>query len=398
MTYIDTIEKTLGCELSKRNLADVRFEHKEIFKLREAVGAYYKNNDLPPKKINEVRPFLSPHYPVGNKVQWPVRNHFNDNYRFEFERPASSPLVDLCKKYLLYSHSICFEDPLVYLLDYFEEKETEHSKARLPAIQFVLEDYAEMRELIQQGIVVLYCQDRVGAIYDNDFILSGLEISEICNKIGVTEVEASLISHPILKDIHLIDLLNNRIDLYFPTKVHSDVYAGLLHLFQKNFSSSDVKLPFMNSIIGEIDTLNLNRISTSDLISIRKNEETFEIWRNFNSEILDELYDDSMMYSNKSQEFLSVAKQKFKDVDPLIKGRLHSSDVLSDLKTATRTAGIGVSLGLLGGSVFQSSAAIPAFVGGMAPYAQLIWKYCLEGLPTKENLSINNHFMVYNLK
>ncbi len=244
-------------------------------------------------------------------------------------------------------------------------------------------------------------RETLSLISDISCSVSGVGFEELkrlgqFTQLSLTEI--GLISHPILKDLDISKRLNHNIDLYFPDKNYIEIYTALLKVAQSVFNSSSVIQPFLSSTIGQINGIKINAVSIEDIKNLRENEEVFKVWRDFTQEILTELYKTESLYSDKGQEFLHIAKLKFKDVDANIKSKLHKSPVLKDLTNTFEQSIIGVSVGAVAGVMSGLNPANSMITGGLAPWIKLIVSYIRTVNPMNENISLNNHFLVYDLK
>ncbi|TGE06107.1 hypothetical protein [Hymenobacter fodinae] len=398
MNFLQTVETSLGFELTTLNLSKVELTHTMLRELSHNLNNYYSSYDFPEKPSNTVRPFLSPHYGIGNDIQWYVRGHFDNALNYNFNAPTSSPLIDICKKHLLYSHSISFEDPLIYLTDYFAYAPSKYSNARIPAIKFLLNEYAQMKPLIERNYIVPFAYNKVGVMDDSQYILNEEEILLLNEYVLLPEKDIEFKSHTILKDLDLVSRLGYNIDLYFPSKEYIGVYAGILRMAEKSFVSADVIQPFMSSVVGQISGIRINAVSIEDIKHIREGEEAFHIWREFTHSILNQLYSTELLYSDKGGEFMHIAKSKFKELDSGIKSRLHKSPVLKEILNTAEQAAIGISIGAISGMVLGSSPYNSMVTGGLSPIVRLIINYFKNIFPINRNISLNNHFMAFNLE
>lgn len=402
MGYINEIDKSIGTELNSSSIESIELTHEILYDMWKNISEYYLENPFPAKKSNQLRPYLSYRYPIGKKIHKSVNKYYKKigSSTIKFQRPENFPLRNLLKKHLLYVDSICIHDPLIYLLDYFKYPESTNTnlKFRIDAVKYILEEYASLRNLIDQDIITFQSQENTGIQFANDFYLNAEESKTVANLLPykIVPSDISMISKPILQDMDISRRLNGNIDLYFPTAEMIELYSAILRTFQQKFDSKYVIQPYLNSIIGEIDHINPNKVSVEDIINIRKNEETFRMWREFVEDILGEFYRNRILYTDSSLEFTRIAKEKFLDLDNELKKRLHKSYVLKNITSKTEKAIIGVGVGALSGMALDMNAMIPMMIGGVTPFVELVVELIKQIFPMSETISINNHF--YSLK
>lgn len=399
MEYLQAIESALGFELHPNSIKDAVLTHEIIYNLNKNIVDHYRNSPFPKKDKHHVRPYLSHDYAIGNLIHQPVYKNYNLESGFG---EIDYPLSGILKKHLLYVNSVCIHDPLIYLLDYFgRKKETSLSKERIPRVKLILEEYAILRDLIKSNIITFESGERTGPQSFSDYFVNDEEIQAIYkNSNFETEISKSFfVIEPILRDMDLIGKLDGQIDLYFPDKKYINLYAGILKTFEQKFHSEIIKKPYYNSILGDIDIIDVNRLTIDDILNLRKNEESFNLWREFMEKVLIEFYKtDDRSYSDKDTEFQRIANEMFREVDAKLKRRLHNSNYLSDVIDATQRACIGVTTAGIAGVALSLPPSLPMLIGGVTPFITLIINLLRTIYPMQETISINNHFFCLNLK
>src|SRR3569832_2394179 len=133
-TLIDVFESVLGIPFDPRWTKKISIDVPLARRLAEAVNDFYKDFQIPEKDRGEMRPYLFHSYERGQRP-------WNSFVRFEgseytFTQSDDSDHVKFMKPFLLYSHGVCFLDPLPGLLDYFRSspEESEFEMARLPGL------------------------------------------------------------------------------------------------------------------------------------------------------------------------------------------------------------------------------------------------------------------------
>lgn len=401
MNYIESIESALGFKLNQNSLRSYDLTYDVVHKMYNSIKEYYRCSFFPVKKKNHIRPYFSPHYELGKEIHKPVNSYLKSESGYQFNKPNNHPLTALLKKHLLFVNSVCIHDPLIYLLDYFnDKKETEASKVRIPIIKFLLEEYSILRELILTDIITFEAGERfLGQRPDNIFLDENLK-NEVY-KLSKTTLNKSEVFLPILEilgDISIKNVFNNNIDLFLPSREHVKLYSGILKLFEKQFDSREIKQPYFCSVIGEINSIKTQHLSIEDIINLRKNEELFHLWRAFLEDVLNDFYNSDGMYSSKTVEFQKIANEKFKNIDSKLSKRLHNSNYLKKITDAAHTSSVGIVAGLMSGIALDKNSAIAMLASGTGPFIKLMIDSIRNIYPLSETVSINNHFYSLNLK
>jgi hypothetical protein len=224
-TIIDVFEEILGVPFDPRWTKKISIDVTVGRRLAQAVSTYYESFRLPEKDRSEMRPYLFHAYRTGDQL-------WNSLVRFEggeytFSASRDTDLFRFLKPFLLYSHAICFLDPLPGLLDYFESssEESDFAMARLPGVAHLLLEYVKIADLIRRRIVVPISGELFGFYERGNFPLSDSEIREVIDLLTSIprfqkQAEYVDLNHRlgslIKEQLWLNQRMENRIDLYFP--------------------------------------------------------------------------------------------------------------------------------------------------------------------------------------
>ena len=371
-SIVDVIEKCIGFPLEERYVSKYDISPDKLHELGFALGDFYENFTLPKRRGNEFRPYISANLtaskPLGMGYVFGEQHFSNQdnaafpNYSFDADNTTSISVN--VKKYLLFCHRLFIHDPIPYLLDYFRfDPTSEFALARLPAIKQLLIEYAQLKPLLKQKIVVPLSDEVFGTVFLNDTTLD----REILNRIGERirkqgREDLLTIYHAVVSNIShqqfITARVKDRIDLFFPNSQWITIFSELMKELQKQFSSKDVLEPFKAGTLGEITAVNPNAVSIKDIIKMRKNEELFNDWRKMMSSILRDLYENEGYYSDLDKEFIELARDRLDDWESKFKVKTTKKSVLKAFADSGEKLIFGAASGATTG------ALTGAFLGG----------------------------------
>jgi hypothetical protein len=96
------------------------------------------------------------------------------------------------------------------------------------------------------------------------------------------------------------------------------VLQGLWTAASQHYSSKQIREPFEVGVLGELASLDTDKISTADIISVRS-EQAFEDYRRIVQRILRRLQDQEGKFSNLEGEFSVAAREEMADCDDKIR-------------------------------------------------------------------------------
>jgi len=147
-TVVDVYESCLGRSLERKDLSRSPLTPKDLSTFALALSNHYRTYRLPRKAVPDLRPSISPGFTTSRSVGLDYvfgTRHFRGTFDFKFDTASQGEMTLNLKRYLLYCHGIVIQDPLPYLLDYFENGRTsEAALARLPAVHALLSEYADL--------------------------------------------------------------------------------------------------------------------------------------------------------------------------------------------------------------------------------------------------------------
>jgi hypothetical protein len=401
-TIIDEFENVLGVPFDSRWTKKISIDVPMARRLAQAVSTFYKGFRLPDKDRGEMRPYLFHRYATGKK---PWDNFVNfEGSRYKFTLSSDADLLAFLKPFLLYSHGICFYDPLPGLLDYFRPspEESDFEKARLPGLAHLLLEYVKIADLIRHRIVVPISDEVFGAYFNNDFFLSEKEKREVIDHLAsipsfqVKGEIVSLIASVIKEQLWFNQHMGNRIDLYFPHDSYVPVLQGLWRAASRHYTSKEVYEPFEVGVLADLASLDTSKISIGDIISIRS-EDAFHDYRRILQRILRRLQDREGEFSNLESEFAIAAREEMAECDDKIKRLTKKSSLLKDaIKNIDRVV-IGGVTGAVGGALAGSpEVAVLGAAAGAAirPLYDIVRGAWTDSPGSAVRASLRNHFLV----
>ena len=250
---------------------------------------------------------------------------------FEHAQNVSrSYLSAVVKRSLLYSDSVALDlTPIIRPLQMIEHQSFDPDPSPdltdaqwLRTIEIKLTEIAEMADLVRHGLIIPFAGDLVSK------------------------------QRPI----------GGLVDPMFRNKNEAAIYVeGLKSEVSRLFSSEDVRRPFYSAFLMEVPSINPNAINWNDILSLRRDEEIFQEWRNLVHGILDELYSRRDDFTDIDAEFKAVANDQFRAWSE----RLSVQRMRRSALNAFFESGKKVGIGWLGGAL-ATAAAIAAFTGSSA--------------------------------
>jgi hypothetical protein len=399
-SIIDEFENVLGVPFDPRWTKQISIDVPTARRLAEVVSAFYKRFRLPDKDPGEMRPYLFHGYTTGQRL-WQHFVRF-EGYNYTFTPSGKSDILAFLKSFLLYSHGICFLDPLPGLLDYFRlpPEETAFAKARLPGVAQLLLQYVKIADLIRHRIVVPISDEVFGLYSRNTLFLTEKERHEIRSYLaaipGYREHEkyADLLGENIKEQLLLNQRMEHRIDLYLPHYSCVPILQGLWGSASQRYTSNKLYEPFEVGVIGDLASLDTSQISITDIISIRS-ESAFDDYRRILQKILRRLQDREGQFSSLESEFAVAAREEMAECDEKIKQLTKTSSVLT-LKNLERVL-IGGACGSVGGILAGSPevTVLGAAAGGaIRPIYDIVTGAWTESPSSAARASARNHFLV----
>ncbi|MGJ7607211.1 glycine zipper family protein [Variovorax sp. LT1R20] len=363
VTLAEVIETSLGIALNLEEIKKFDFNHQNISDLAKGVGEFHEIFSLPEKFDSEFRPSISP--------------AFGQDHSIGFGHVSGVPgqeVESAIKKYLLFSHGLVFEDPLIYLLDYFRDgAEDEYSRVRIPRVRDLLIQYAKVAELIRMKIVFPVTGEPNQI--DRIEYLDSKQVDEISKRLpDMEKVIVQLCCQKIAEERYSLSTFGNRADYFFPRPEYVRVLHEIVKLEKASYVRQDLDRPFGMSVIGSISSIDPNEVSIQDLVSIRLNDALFSDWRDFLDRSFGELRQNEAQYSDVNREYLALVRANFDAWDKKIAGQLSKGALGKIIRKSVGEisygvfsgAAVGASVGAtLGTSGAVATGVMGAIAGGL---------------------------------
>ena len=359
-TIIDVIESWLGSHLTEKYLSRLQLSPKSLAELGQLLNEHYDTYELPIKPESELRPFISTQFTTSGSMGLNYvfgERHFDKTHTYQFDASSQGEMTQSIKKVLLYSHGVVIQDPLPYLLDYFTDGlDNEISRSRVPAVQSLLQEYADLAELVRQQIVIPILEPVLDGM--NIPRVQPDHITELKGRLPDLGIDAQILANEILEVEHRRNRLGDRVDPFFPHRDFVRVLRELLLLSEKQFDSRDLLEPFGLTVVGGVTAIDPSAVSTKELVRIRTKDELFADWRVFLGRIFQDLQMRESWYSDIDQEYVIALREEFTSW----RERFAVHFKRSSMKTVWSDAGMRVSIGIVSGGV--SGALIGGAAGG----------------------------------
>lgn len=305
MNYLNTIQHTLGIELSEKELKVATLDPRKLRELAYKLKDFYSQFRLPDKDLNIFRPYVPLRFTDGVQASLQYNAKASDGHQ-----QFSNYFETAAKRYLLYAHEICLHDPLSYMLDYFElEPYGKHATNRLPAIKQVLIELARLKPLVDRQIIHIVSDQMFTGISNYNQYAEIRDIQEaVANKIP--DVFMPFSYEALIKSIYEQHILNKDIDLYFPHQDYASLYTALMDVCGERFTSAAIKPSFEVGLIGGLNLLASDKLSTNDIIGLREDDNVFTQWRLLVSATLSEMIANKAYYNDNEAEFKKIINEQ----------------------------------------------------------------------------------------
>ena len=348
MEYINIIEEILATELTEKGMEDYHINPYQLHELHFSLTNYYKRFALPQKSQTRLRPYLSPRYAYGKIASMGYTSGVFNPKKPEFVLEKS------VKKTLLYSHEVCVQDPLTYLLDYFHNNpENKIAAKKIPVIKHIFKEIARMKPLIENGLLYIVSDEVFPGLNNWRLISDNMDLEkEVESKIGEEKFD-SMDFHQLIQSMYEQFVLQQDIDLYFPDESFKNLYKSLLDVNQQTYTSRDIITPYNFGMLGGLNQIDTEKINIKDVIIMRQHEKVFEDWRLLISETFKELETNTGDFTDTSREFKNIISDQNRKFDSEILKRAQQSTFYSNLPKTKEKIFAGVA------SNFILNASLP---------------------------------------
>lgn len=363
----DFLENYFQCSLNELSYRFNEVATNRIYEMFELLKDFNASYFIPKNKENECRIFLN--ITAGDMVS------FIENFIFQIKHPNQNDFNDTwnqIQKYILYAHSICIYDPISIIASYFEGKLSEHHQFNKESLRFLLSSAADFicksRTLIEKEILFLIPYDistQCWKLYSNNMesidgdILKTDIYKETFKKYwGISEGYNFPINSLYL---HSKILIANSIEAEF---IGQSLWANEMYEILLKICSDSLSPFFLqkNSFSSKLEYLMLpilGKYSQEEILSIRKNEDVFNLWRNDLSEIMKNLPKLDLLDANNlnknTNEFNNNSKILFTRRYSDIKREIESSSLRKHLKDGYITFTSGLIVNLAQGSTVNET-------------------------------------------
>jgi len=389
---IEIIEQTLNLELNEKELKSADLKVESLWELSIELTNYFKNTySVPTKREDILRPFIPLRYNVGTEVS---HTYLHNSLNADYFNNAPFIIEENIKAFLLYSHEICIQNPLTYLLDYFSEPRAER---QLPAIRHILIELARLKPLVNQGVLHLLSDELWSNINQQNFNLQQDELNYIIENTDLDYHLIQMLSEKILESLYEQEKVDNNIDLFFTNSNFSIVYAKLLEIYHKKYVSSAVLNPMKVGMLGQLELINTSQISLNDIIYIRNNDDLFNEWRLLISETLDTINTNTGSFSDFDNEFVDTFKIKYQTIDSRLIKKLSEDSFFKKIGSFNKKAIIGLLTGgILGAATGDFNNGMTSFVGSTSTCLfELISNILKKGNNLGQKRALKNHMLIF---
>lgn len=397
-SILDVFEDVLQEDFNSILPANFSLDVPTVRRLAVRVREYYSGFSFPEKAIGEIRPYISPKFIAGQKLL--------GSYVQSFDPSNALEIFDFLKPYLLFSHSVCFHDPLPHLLDFYIQTgpDTEYELSKLHTVTHLLVEYAKIADLVRAGVVVPVSDEVWGtdALFpsspDSAELSAILNSSDVISRLPRDELSetASLLGSLVKRQMWHRSQSRDRVDLYFPNEDFVPVYKALLDATLSRYSSEEIFKPFDVGVLANISRIDTSKIAIEDVLRVRS-EEVFDDYRQVISGILCRLHSQEGNYSDFEAEFANAARQEM----ALHSARIHELTQRSNLlKSASNSVDRVIIGGLIGALPVSLAGDSQVAVGAAAAFAvaspiyEILREWLSNAHGARSRNSLRQHFLV----
>ncbi len=400
-TLVDVFETVLQVPFDQKHFRPL--DRAKARELALGVRRFYESFAIPDKEEGELRPYLSPRFSTarGLGVDYYAGEEMFKNGNYSFDASKVKEIAPQLKTYLLYCHSLCIYDALPALLDHFRFGDgSSGAESRLPALNFLLQQYASVAPLLRHHILIPVADEVKGLrdkrstpVDDDEVRAIAAELKRQKTDLGkISPKRAAELLGPLIKQqLWLRDHCGGKFDLYFPRRAYVPALLALLRSAEAKFSSATVLEPFNVGILGSVSRIDPERLSMQDIVDIRR-EDAFDEFRAFLRRVFERLNRSEQYFSDFDAEFVQAVRDEMEANKDKIKSLTEKSNVLRDAFSQIDRIIVGAVTGSIGGIAAGSPeiAIIGAALGGgFRPLYDIV-----RGAATRPSrLSIRNHFL-----
>jgi hypothetical protein len=398
-TVANVIEEALGEAIGPELIVRAgRVPEGRLENLRERHSAFLAGYRLPAKKTSQLRPYLHP-----KLLQLTSQGQLLDYQAFfhDFDQAATpGQQENVIKKYLLYCDGVILHDPLLYILDYVGSPA--HAEKTRRRFADYLSFLSYIRPLVDSGVVTFideapYRNIKKHAVWpvplvfadDLSRLAQRIDIAEGPRRIPETEKEfilwygmPGLSSSLVARQYH-----RGNLDLFFPNDILWSGFQNLGESLNAPESNPGYRVKLLNRLM-KIPLPNLDALSVTDIVNLRRNEEIFEHWRTSFERALERI---ELHGPDAEGQEINILSRELKDAARALDESVAESSLLARAKRGLWKVSLATLAALL---VTHAPDTIPVItVAAATEGLELLSSYFLAG--KKSEGSFMRHLAVF---
>lgn len=400
---VSLFENTLDRPLERGELERNPLTAKDLHLLAVESRKPY-NEKFVPERVDEfeIRPFIDPEFNMG-VMDYAIKGNLSSNFdTFIFDNSISGRMTSSIKRLLLYSHAVIINDPLDYILDFFlddgENGLPPYILGRVDAANSLLKELADMADLIRNKILItapFTVMNGGNAPYLNEASLESI-VTALDGKVSAKNVNRYQYIVRALIARH--NSFDGAADYFFPEAEYVHVLIEILRSLEREFISEQMTFQLNASLLARLDTINVDSLGIQEIINIRKNDETFDSWRDFLGEALKETANNQKMASSVNAEFNAVVRRELESKNNEAIRRIVESRWGRGLGASLVDISIGAITGTIPAAIIGNDGGAGALSGASKDVFNGVCKLLKSMRSRKANSALRSHFVTLGVK
>lgn len=400
---VNLFENTLERPLERGELEQNPLTAKDLHALAVESRKPYNEKIVPERADDfEIRPFIDPEFNMGI-MDYAIKGNLSNSFdTFIFDNAISGRMTSSVKRLLLYSHAVIINDPLDYVLDFFlddgENDLPPYVLGRVDLANSLLKELADMADLIRNKILItapFTVMNGGDAPHLND---ASLESIVAALKGTVSAKNVNHYQRIVTTLIARHNSFEGAADYFFPEAEYVHVLIEVLRSLEREFISEQMTFQLNASLLARLDTINVDSLGVQEIVNIRKNDETFDSWRDFLGQALKETANNQKMTSSLNAEFNAVVRRELESKNNEAIRRIVESRWGRGLGASLVDISIGAISGAIPAAIIGGDVGAGALSGASKDAFNVICKLLKSMRNRKSNSALRSHFVTLDLK
>jgi hypothetical protein len=305
-----------------------------------------------------------------------------------FNNLALESRLHRIKSQLLYAHSIVVSDSLLYINAFFDKHSADFlAEQGRQQLRNYLTLITALRPLIKRNVIIFYPQYEHGNLgfgshdeFDNEEFEIWLKQQE--SHLSVEDYMRIEVGYSLVNEM-LFFASRYDATLYFPKEIYGQPFEYLTRFAGKVARKDRKDDSLIQWALAQVELPGLASLPIKDIVSIRRNEETFEDWRSLLRDAIRKIEDpDATSPAALVSEVQAIIAEGQKTVEKTVK----KSRLLSSAK---KPVGAFTLSGL---SYLAATGHFDPHVAAASAGLSFLWGYVTGSSKRKAKRSLKTHF------